>query len=83
MHEINGKFIKDTHHFDINISIAACQILQRFEEIRFGRPRVFPPRDQQTDIYLTLDRRRPQSIIYYWPVSADMDMKLLLKINCY
>lgn len=62
---------EDTHHFDINVGIAARQILQRPEEIRFGRPRVFPPRDQQADVYLTLDRRRPQSVVYYWPVPCE------------
>jgi len=44
---------------------------------------VFPPRNQQADIYLSFDRRRSQSVVYYWPVSVDIDMKwkLLLKIE--
>lgn len=49
----------DTHHLDLDLLVAGRQILQRLEEIRFGRSRVFPPGDQEAHVYLTLDRRCP------------------------
>lgn len=40
---------------------------------------MFPPGDQQTDVYLAFNCRRPQGVVYYWPVPVNGRMKLSFK----